>query len=224
MKGYYQNSLNSNKLRECYKIAPERVRQFLESEISFVASKCNKNDMLLDLGCGYGRVSFKLMDKVDRIVGIDNSKDNIQLAKELQKENEKCEFLVMNAVDLKFADNLFDKVICVQNGISAFNVDPLKLINESIRVTKKGGSILFSSYSEKFWDNRLEWFQLQSEKGLIGEIDYEQTKKGVIICKDGFKAITYSKEDFLKLASNFYVTSTLHEVDNSSLFIEMIKL
>ena len=224
MKDYYQNSLNSNKLRECYNIAPERVRQFLEAEIFFVASKCNKKDLLLDLGCGYGRVSFKLMDKVNRIVGIDNSKDNIQLAKELQKGNEKCEFLEMNAIDLKFNDNLFDKVICVQNGISAFKVDPLKLMNESIRVTKNGGSILFSSYSEKFWDNRLEWFRLQSEKGLIGEIDYAKTKNGTIICKDGFKAITYTKEDFLKLASNFNVTSTLHEVDNSSIFIEMIKL
>ena len=128
----------------------------------------------------------------------------------------------MNAIDLKFDDEYFDKVICVQNGISAFNVDPKRLLNEAIRVTKKGGTVLFSSYSEKFWEERLNWFQIQAEHGLIGEIDYNLTKNGIIICKDGFKAITYSEQDFLELASHFNVQATICEIDNSSLFCEIV--
>ena len=222
MTDYYTEYLNANKLKQCYEIAPERVKQYLEAEISFVADKCKSSDVLLDLGCGYGRVAFRLEEKVNRLVGIDNSKDNIQLANKLRRENSKCEFIEMNAVDLIFEDNLFDIVICVQNGISAFKVDPEKLIEESIRVTKKEGILLFSSYSEKFWDDRFKWFSMQSEAGLIGEIDYNQTKKGIISCKDGFKSITFSKEDFLKLADNFNVETAIHEIDDSSIFCEMI--
>jgi len=94
-------------------------------------------------------------------------------------------------------------------------------MKESIRVTRKGGTVLFSTYSEKFWDNRLEWFQIQAEQRLIGEIDYGLTTKGVIICKDGFKAITYSEQKLLKLASDLSVQTTIHEIDNSSVFCKM---
>ena len=222
MTNYYSNLLSSNKLQRCYEIAPVRVKQFLEAEIAFVLNKIGQNDLVLDLGCGYGRVAIRLLEKANKIVGIDISKENIQLAKKIVGSNENCEFYTMDAIDLKFVDNFFNTVICVQNGISAFKVNPQRLIKESIRVTRKGGTVLFSSYSEKFWDNRLKWFQIQAEHRLIGEIDYKLTKNGVIVCKDGFKAITYSKQEFLELASHFNVQTTIHEIDNSSIFCEMV--
>ena len=64
IKNYYTKSLNSNKLKRCYEIAPKRVKQYLEAEISFIASKCKSNNILLDLGCGYGRVTYRLEEKV----------------------------------------------------------------------------------------------------------------------------------------------------------------
>ncbi|HUS87445.1 MAG TPA: class I SAM-dependent methyltransferase [Bacteroidales bacterium] len=222
MTNYYSNLLNSNKLQRCYEIAPVRVKQFLETEIAFVLNKISQNDIVLDLGCGYGRVAIRLSEKAKKVVGIDISKDNIQLAKKIAGNNVDYEFYTMDAIDLKFDDNFFDTVICVQNGISAFNVNPLTLIKESIRVTRKGGTVLFSSYSEKFWDERLKWFQIQAEHKLIGEIDYKLTKNGVIFCKDGFKAITYSGQEFLELASGFNVQTQIHEIDNSSIFCEMV--
>jgi len=222
MTNYYSNLLNSNKLEKCYKLAPVRVKQFLEAEIAFVLNKISKNDKVLDLGCGYGRVAIRLLEKAKKIVGIDISKDNIQLAKKIVGNNENCEFYTMDAINLKFVDNFFDTVICIQNGVSAFKVNPLRLIKESIRVTRKGGTVLFSSYSEKFWDYRLKWFQIQAEHKLIGEIDYSLTENGVIVCKDGFKAITYSGQEFLELASNFNVKTTIHEIDDSSVFCVMV--
>lgn len=221
MTNYYSNLLNSNKLQRCYEIAPVRVKQFLEAEIAFVLNGVSQNDKILDLGCGYGRVAIRLLEKAKKVIGIDISKDNIHLAKKNVGNNENCEFYKMNAIDLKFADNFFDTVICVQNGISAFNVNPLKLMKESIRVTRKGGTVLFSTYSEKFWEYRLKWFQIQAEQRLIGEIDYRLTKNGVIVCKDGFKAITYSGQKLLELASDFNVQTTIHEIDNSSVFCKM---
>jgi 2-polyprenyl-6-hydroxyphenyl methylase/3-demethylubiquinone-9 3-methyltransferase len=206
----------------CYEIAPPRIQQFLEAEIGFVLEKISEHDNVLDLGCGYGRVSVRLISKAKEVAGIDISKENIILAKKMFSIKG-LRFYEMDANDLIFEKGCFDVTLCLQNGISAFKIDPLRLVSEALRVTKKGGRALFSTYSSKIWDERLKWFRIQSEAGLIGEIDDERTGNGVIICKDGFKAITYSEDDFMNLASHFPVVATVYEVDDSCLFCEIIK-
>ena len=88
--------------------------------------------------------------------------------------------------------------------------------------TKPSGKVLFSSYSDKFWEDRMEWFEIQSEHGLIGEIDYELSKEGIIICRDGFKATTFSADQFESLTSGIERESRIFEVDESSIFCEII--
>ena len=129
----------------------------------------------------------------------------------------------MDAADLGFCDGSFDLVACVQNGISAFKVDQERLIREALRVTRPGGSVLFSSYSERFWPERLNWFRIQADNGLLGEIDEEATGNGVIVCKDGFRATTVGPEDFFALAEKIAVDPEITEVDESSLFCEIVK-
>ncbi|MCK9617802.1 MAG: methyltransferase domain-containing protein [Lentimicrobiaceae bacterium] len=223
MRDYYSEKLNSNKLQRCYEVAPERVKQFLEEEIGFVLERIDENDIVLDLGCGYGRVSVRLSEKAKQVVGVDVSEENIKLANKQYKLNESIDYLVMDASDLKFVDNFFDVTICIQNGVSAFKIDPKRLISEALRVTKKKGVVLISSYSEQFWNERIEWFQIQAAEGLIGEIDYNLTRKGTIVCKDGFRAITFTKNDFTELATHFDADTEIYEVDNSSVFCEMKK-
>lgn len=82
--------------------------------------------------------------------------------------------------------------------------------------------MLLSSYSEKFWDERLRWFQTQAEMGLIGEIDYSRTGEGIIICIDGFKASTFSSLDFEKTVMDIGLEFILTEVDDSSIYCEII--
>jgi len=129
----------------------------------------------------------------------------------------------MDAIALDFPDDTFDITLCIQNGISAFRVDPEALIREALRVTRKGGLLLFSSYSDKFWNDRLHWFHIQSKEGLIGEIDDDLTKNGIIVCRDGFRAVTCSGSEFLELASKFNIAAKIHEVDASTVFCEMRK-
>ena len=128
----------------------------------------------------------------------------------------------MNAVKLGLSDRRFDVVVCIQNGIAAFNVDRQQLIKEAMRVTRPCGMVLFSSYSERFWKDRLEWFRIQSQHGLIGEIDDDATGGGVIVCRDGFKASTVSPDDFVSLTSNLKINPIITEVDGSSLFCEIL--
>ncbi len=154
-------------------------------------------------------------------VGVDTSYSSLISALDLARDLPGCHIVCMDAVNLAFLERCFDKVVCIQNGISAFHVDQRELVRESIRVTKPGGIVFFSTYSGKFWDHRLEWFRLQAAAGLLGEIDMTQTKDGVIICKDGFKATTVRPEEFAELTAGFDVTVKIEEVDDSSLFCEI---
>ena len=218
---YYLNQLSAERLQQCYDIAPPRVKQYLDAEIQHVMNKISPSDVVLELGCGYGRVLEKLALRAKRVVGIDTSRSNLMFAKKRLGRIANCYLFQMNAVALGFLDRSFDVVICIQNGISAFKVNPQNLIRESVRVARAGGNVLFSSYSEKFWKDRLKWFQLQADAGLIGEIDWSATREGVIVCRDGFRATTFGPAEFLSLTSQFYAELKIEEVDDSSLFFEI---
>jgi len=221
-KSYYSDKLSAVQLRKCYQIAPLRVKQYLNAEIQYVLDKIKPSDIVLELGCGYGRVLKRLCKKAKEAIGIDISKSSLKLAKNLLKKNLNCQLFQMNAINLEFPNNFFDIVICIQNGISAFNVDKKDLIREAIRVTKKGGLILFSTYSDKFWEERLKWFILQSNAGLIGEIDLTTTRNGIIVTKDGFKATTIRPIEFLSLTSELDINLKIEEIDNSSIFYKIL--
>jgi ubiquinone/menaquinone biosynthesis C-methylase UbiE len=220
-KSYYQEKLAAQQLVQCYRIAPPRVQQYLAAELSYVIEKIKPGDKVLDLGCGYGRVMPELAQKASTVAGIDNSNASLMLARERTRFIPNCSLIQANALHIGFKKNSFDVVICIQNGISAFHVDQKQLIKESLRVTKDEGMALFSSYSEKFWKYRLEWFQMQADEGLLGEIDHEKTRDGVIICKDGFTATTVSPGQFLSITADLGVRASVVEVDESSIFCEI---
>ena len=84
-----------------------------------------------------------------------------------------------------------------------------------------GGTVLFSTYAAKFWPDRLEWFEMQAKHGLIGEIDREQTRDGVIVCVDGFRAGTFSPDELVALCRSLGIKPLIEEIDGSSLFCEI---
>jgi ubiquinone/menaquinone biosynthesis C-methylase UbiE len=221
MSGYYTEKLSAERLKRCYEIAPPRVKQYLEAEIEHVMDKLKATDRVLELGCGYGRVLQRLLKKAKKVAGIDTSYSSLLMARKFIGNTPSCHLIGMDAAELGFRKNCFDAVVCIQNGISAFAVNQRKVLEESVRVTRPGGIALFSSYSEHFWEDRLEWFRLQAEQGLIGEIDEVATGKGTIVCRDGFKASTVGPDDFAALTSGLPFLSKITEVDRSSLFCEI---
>jgi SAM-dependent methyltransferase len=221
MKNYYDCNLSAERLQLVYGLAPPRVKQYLEAEISFVLERIRPSDIVLELGCGYGRVLKRLATKAKRVFGIDTSEASLRSASKDFESIRNIRLLQMNAAILAFADKSFDMVVCVQNGISAFHLDPRSWLSESVRVTRQGGLVLISSYSEKFWMNRLEWFRIQSEQGLVGEIDWDATREGEIVCKDGFRGTTYTADRLAGTVSELGRRCTITEVDESSLFCEI---
>ncbi len=221
--GYYSEKLSGNLLKRCYEVASPRVRRYLEAEVNHLACRLEGRGSVLELGCGYGRVSFGLAPAVGHVTGIDTSKESLLLAREMGRKHENCIFAAMDATRLGFVDNAFDAVVCVQNGICAFNVDMRSLVEEALRVARPGGLVIFSSYSERFWPHRLEWFETQAAAGLLGEIDYEATGDGVIVCRDGFRAGALGEAWFGELFSGLGIEPRISEIDRSSIFCEVEK-
>lgn len=215
---YYASKLSAEKLRECYTIASPRVRQYLEAEIGFTLAQLKATDAVLELGCGYGRVTFALAKAAGRVVGVDTSPDNVKLARSLAGTDSNCEFLEMDASALTFSDAEFDLVACVQNGIRAFGADPVLLLREALRVTRPGGQVLFSTYAAEFWPHRLKWFEAQARAGLIGELDYDATGGGTIACTDGLRLGLVTPDELRNLGSAVELEPQITKVDGSSVF------
>jgi len=214
---YYTDKLSAERLKRCYDLASERTKQYLNAEIDHALEFISHSARVLELGCGYGRILERVLVKTESVIGIDTSFDNLTMA----KMNLNMHLVQMDARTLGFSDNQFDVLLCLQNGISAFKIDPIELMRESIRVTRHGGVCLFSSYSHKFWNDRLEWFQLQSKEGLLGEIDYTQTKDGTIACKDGFISTSFGPQEFAAFTEEIGVNANIVEIDESSIFCEV---
>ncbi len=220
MNRYYTENLSGERLREVYALAPARVQQYLEAEITHVLGCVAGTGRVLELGCGYGRVACRLVVAGRRIVGIDTARESLRLAQNVAHGS--CEFAAMDAGSLAFADGSFDAVVCVQNGICAFAVDPRSVVREAVRVTRPGGAVLLSSYAAAFWPHRFDWFERQAAHGLLGPIDYRKTGNGVIACTDGFCAGTMTPADFLRLCAASGVRGSITEVDGSSVFCEIV--
>lgn len=218
MKDYYASLLAAEKLRRCYEIAPPRIRQYLRAELAFALGFIPAGESVLDLGCGYGRTLPDLAARAGSVTAIENAPASIAMAEKVASELPNVTVREMDAVSLLFDDDRFSVVLCLQNGLSAFHRDPGTLLREALRVCRPGGVALFSTYSGKFWPQRLEWFELQAGAGLLGEIDWQRTGNGFIACKDGFTSTTFTEDQFRSLASGLPAALTLTEVDGSSLF------
>ena len=217
MDNYYAEKLNSQKLFQVYETQIPRVEQYLQAEIDFVKENLSDTQSVLELGAGYGRIVRQLAPYCGSIVGMDISVESVELGREYLKDCPNARMVAMDVNRMDFSKP-FDVVLCLQNGLSAMRADST-VINKILGVLAPGGTAYFSSYSSNFWDFRVKWFEEQASKGLLGELDYDKTQNGVIICKDGFKALTHSPEDFHKIGEDSGYPFKVQEVDGSSLFL-----
>ncbi len=221
-ESYYKQSLNAQKLYNVYETKHDRVKQYLNAEIDFVRKNLYGSEVVLELGAGYGRIVKELAPYCKEIIGVDISEGNVNFGMEYLEGVENARLIVMDVHNLEL-DGLFDVILCLQNGLSAMKIEPLSYINSIMALLNEGGRAYISTYSPNFWEHRLAWFQEQAEKGLLGEIDMEKTKDGIIICKDGFQAKTHSPEDLDAIGKVSGCAYEVIEVDESSVFLVITK-
>jgi ubiquinone/menaquinone biosynthesis C-methylase UbiE len=121
----------------------------------------NRGDKVLDLGCGEGRHVISAYVEADvTAIGVDLCLDDLQTAQsrfadfEGDGQTEKAFGLANgDAMQLPFADNTFDKIICSE--VLEHIPDYRAVLKEIERVLKPGG--LFCASVPRAWPEKICW-------------------------------------------------------------------
>ena len=110
------------------------VSEYGKGLLGFVPE--NKNQSILDLGCGTGTLTAQLSNLADTVIGVDSSASMIAKAKE-QYAN--IQFMVCNALALPFEEQ-FDVVF--SNAVFHWITDHNVLLHNIHKVLKPGGLLV----------------------------------------------------------------------------------
>ena len=141
---------------------------------------------VLELGCGGGQFGAVLVGLGARLVGIDNSEKQLEVARRrYAEEGIEAELVHTSAESLPFADARFDLVVA-DHGANRF-ADPYLWMPEVVRVLRPGGVLAFSGGTafevlcldepSDTWDTRLhrDWFGMHRQEWDDGAVEFELT-------------------------------------------------
>lgn len=126
------------------------TRKWDKSILSQVASFLEKEQKILDVGCGYGRVAIPLLKKGYDVHGIDLSRRLIgDLKMQYSSEEINHRFKVADMCDLPFKNNSFDVVICLWSAFDSllFRKEQLTALKEMRRILRKGGFAFIEGFT-----------------------------------------------------------------------------
>ena len=100
----------------------------------------DRDDRVLDVGCGTGFGTEGLLQHVDTVHGLDQSVDQMERAWEKFGKHGRVRFYRGDAERLPFADDTFDVVW--SSGSIEYWPNPVDALEECRRITKPGGQVL----------------------------------------------------------------------------------
>mgnify|MGYP001605819663 FL=1 len=118
------------------------LRKKLKLPILLKALKINKNDTLLDVGCGAGVFSQEMALYGGKVIGLDYSDTNVRAVRERYKLSN-LSFEVGDAANMPFKNEMFDSILATE--IIEHIEDDNKFVSECYRVLKKSGKVVITS-------------------------------------------------------------------------------
>jgi len=120
----------------------------IDLEIENISKYIKEGSNVLDVGCANGYSTFRQLEtKLNHITGIDFSEPMIRYANEQKKEAgiKNIDFFIGDIRNIQYADDSFDMTYTTRVLINLPNwQEQIKGIEECLRVTKRGGIVIFS--------------------------------------------------------------------------------
>ena len=183
---WYDNNTRKSRLTEM-KVYAKEASKYLHDGCSIleVAS-----------GPGYLAIEIAKLGICNKIIGLDISKDFVEIAQRNAREagvSEVVEFLHGNVADMHFPDNSFDFIICT----AAFKnfKEPLRALNQMCRVLKSGGNALIADMNRDASNQQIEDYIKSIEAKGIGKLFMR------LIFKYFLRNGAYTKDEFTSLIS-----------------------
>ncbi len=139
------------------------TRQYVWEELKPFAEFVNKNDVVVDLGCGNGRLYQIFADLPISYIGIDQSEELLVIAR---KQFQKGKFVQGSMLSIPLPNNSVDVIFCIAALQHIPGVDfQQKAIDEMKSVLKPGGKVILSN-----WNLFGEWGLKQVRVGKYKEL------------------------------------------------------
>ena len=144
---WYDNNTRKSRLTE--------MKEYAKEASKYLHDGCSVLEVAP--GPGYLAIELTKLGICNKIIGLDISKDFVEIAQRNAKEAgiiEVLEFQHGNVADIHFPDNSFDFIIC----IAAFKnfKEPLKALNQMCRVLKSGGNALIADMNRDASNQQIE--------------------------------------------------------------------
>ena len=193
---------------------PEYAVKWDEYEKGFVLPKLmlNRNKVVLDLGCGMGRLADAVSDKVKEYYGVDFSSEMIAVAKQNVRNNN-CHFYTMSIVDAlsdpKITARKYDLVLMA--GVSMYiNEDELKESYRLLRNLVNKDSLFYFEESvgkiERLTLNHIWSEDLQDYYGAI----YRTREEYKSLIDEYINGVEYIEEGYMNFLDKEEQSETSH--------------
>jgi len=150
---------------------------------------------VLDVGCGYGRHLLAIGASCSRLVGIDSNPVVAAQARKLLAANglDGAEIIVGDARKMDEEDHAFDVSICMTNTLGNIEDHKAGVLSEMRRLTKLGGVVVASVYSEHALEARLHSYE---HVGLHVKAAHAD---GTIVLDEGLRSEQFTRRRLLAL-------------------------
>ena len=152
--------------------------------------KLPRGSRILDVGCGIGGSSRILAEFYGfNVTGISISPAQVKRAIELTPDELNCDFQIMDAMNLQFADGSFDGIWSVEAG--AHMNDKTKFASEMLRTLRPGGYLALADWNSRDLKTKPPSF---FEKLVLEQL-LEQWVHPNFISIDGFSKILFNNQN-----------------------------